>query len=75
MYLNLDAVELGNKCTLVAISGEGRLKERLGDFGLVPGTVLRPVYRSPGRHGTVIEFRGTQLALRTKDLGSIRVRI
>lgn len=75
MLERLDAVCLGCWCSVVEIDADDALKSRLGDFGLVPGTKVRPEYRSPGGHGTVIGFRGTQLALRTRDLKRIRVHL
>lgn len=75
MLVSLDSVSLGCQCAVTAVDTDDALKQRLRDFGLVPGTVVCPEYRSPGGHGTVIGFRGTQLALRTRDLSRIRVRI
>lgn len=75
MFVSLDRVGLGCECTVATVNTEKNLKRRLEDFGLVPGTAVRPEYRSPGGHGTVIGFRGTMLALRTRDLKQIRVLI
>ncbi|MBQ7800713.1 MAG: ferrous iron transport protein A [Oscillospiraceae bacterium] len=75
MLMNLDSVRLGCRCAVAAVDTDEGLKRRLEDFGLVPGTVLCPEYRSPGGHGTVLGFRGTLLALRTRDLKRIRVRV
>ncbi len=46
---------------------------RLRDFGLVAGTSVCPRYRSPDGAVTALEFRGTLLALRTKDLHRLQV--
>lgn len=73
MEERLDGVRLGCWCKVTQIVADGALRKRLGDFGLLPGTRVRPEYRSPGGHGTVIAFRGTKLAMRTKDLKKIRV--
>lgn len=75
MLVNLDSVCPGCRCAVVSVNTDKALRERLRDFGLVPGTQVCPRYRSPGGHGTVISFRGTELALRTRDLKHIRVRI
>ncbi|MBP3673984.1 MAG: ferrous iron transport protein A [Oscillospiraceae bacterium] len=75
MLFGLDAVGLGCWCRVAEVDTDDALKQRLRDFGLVPGTKVRPEYRSPGGHGTVIGFRGTQLALRTRDLKRIRVSV
>lgn len=75
MVERLDGVRLGSWRRVVELQGEEALVRRLEDFGLIPGTLVRPEYRSPGNHGTVIAFRGTRLALRTKDLRTIRVML
>lgn len=75
MIVSLDRVDLGCRCSVAAVDTEDGLKQRLRDLGLVPGTVLCPEYRSPGAHALVIGFRGTMLALRTRDLKHIRVII
>lgn len=75
MVERLDDVRLGCWCAVAGIDEDEALRRRLCDFGLLPGTRVRPEYRSPGGHGTVIGFRGTQLALRTRDLKKIRVTV
>ena len=50
------------------------LQGRLKDFGFVPGTRVICRYRSPGGQVMAIECRGAVIALRTRDLGKIRVR-
>lgn len=74
MAERLDGIKLGSWCNVVEIDADEALRHRLRDFGLRPGTKVCPEYRSPGGHGTVISFRGTHLALRTRDLHKIWVR-
>ncbi|MBO4937822.1 MAG: ferrous iron transport protein A [Oscillospiraceae bacterium] len=73
MIVSLDRVCLGCRCSVAAVDTDEVLKRRLQDFGVIPGTVLCPEYRSPGAHAAVIGVRGTMLALRTRDLKRIRV--
>lgn len=75
MEQRLDEIRLGHPCHVVALEMDEVLKRRLEDFGFVPGTLVCPECRSPGGHGTVIMFRRTRLALRTRDLKRIRVCI
>lgn len=49
------------------------VKNRLRDFGLVPGTEVICRYRSPGGQVTALSFRSAVIAMRTRDLNKIRV--
>lgn len=75
MVLRLDRACFGKWGSVVEIDTSGELKARLRDFGLVPGTKVCRRYCSPGGDVTAIELRGSVLALRTRDLEKIRVRI
>lgn len=74
METNLSCICPGARAVVMQIGTDARLKSRLRDFGLVPGTVVRCRYRTPGGSVTALEFRGTVVALRTRDLQKIRVR-
>lgn len=74
METTMDLVRPGVEAVVVRIDAGYFLKRRLKDFGLVPGTAVRCRYRSPGRDVTALEFRGTVVALRTRDLKRILVR-
>lgn len=75
METTLDLLRPGVEAVVIKIDVQYFLKRRLTDFGLVPGTAVRCRYRSPGRDVTALEFRGTVVALRTRDLKHIRVRV
>ena len=73
MILPLDQVCTGMWACVTDIDTSPRLRQRLKDFGLVPGTRVRRRYASPGGDVVVIELRGSVLALRKRDLHRIRV--
>lgn len=75
METGLDVLKPGAKAVVVQINTEPSLKRRLYAFGLVPGTVVHCRYRCPWGHLTALELRGSVLALRTRDLRQIRVRL
>ncbi len=54
--------------------GESLIK-RLHAFGFVPGTEVTCRYRSPDGGVAAVELRQTMIAMRTRDLENIRVRI
>ena len=70
--MGLNQLKLGEMAKVTGV--EGVLKNRLRDFGLVPGTRVCCRYRTPGGSVTAVEFRGTTVALRTRDLQSVRVQ-
>lgn len=74
METTLDQVQPGKQAVIIQMDLEPALKCRLRNFGLVPGTAVCCRYRSPGGQVTALAFRGTVVALRTRDLKKIRVR-
>lgn len=75
MEMNLDRLLPGFQGVVVSVGSPEALKRRLRDFGLIPGTVLGVRYRSPDGGVTALELRGTVIALRTRELKKIRVRL
>lgn len=75
METGLDCVRPGAAAVVTQVNTDPALKRRLHAFGLVPGTTVRCRYRCPWGDVTALELRGSVLALRTKDLRKIRVRL
>ena len=73
MEIGLHRVCPGDRGVVTRIDTKPVLKQRLQDFGFVPGTEVCCCYRGPGGSVTALGFRGTVVALRTKDLQDIRV--
>ena len=69
--MGLDQMGLGKMARVTGV--DGTLRNRLKDFGFVPGTRVCCRYRTPGGSVTAVEFRGTTVALRTRDMQAIRV--
>lgn len=74
MEISMDRLKLGQQGVVKKIDTDQHLKRRLADFGVVPGTCVACRYRTPGGGVTALEFRGTVLALRTRDMKKICVR-
>jgi len=74
MQTNLNHLCLGKPAVVESVDTKPALRQRLRDFGLVPGTQVCCRYRTPGGGVTAVEFRGSVVALRTRDLDQIRVR-
>ena len=75
MEITLDRLEPDMLCTVLEVRSPEPLRSRLRQFGLVPGTVVSLRYRSPDGGVTALELRGTIVALRTRELKKIRVRL
>ena len=73
MEMGLHRIGLGRWVVVTRIEVKEPLRQRLRDIGMIPGTAVRCRYRTPDRKVTAIEFRGTVVALRTRDLQQIRV--
>lgn len=74
MLLTLDRLPAGVPAAVVQIGCHEALRERLRDFGLIPGTKVVVCYRSPDKGVTALQFRGSVIALRTRDLKGVRVQ-
>ena len=74
MEISLDRLCVGQQGVVVDVETDSFLAERLRTFGMVPGTQVRCRCRCPGGSVTALEFRGTVVALRTRDMRAIRVR-
>ena len=73
MQISLNRLPQGIPATVIKVDCSCELTSRLKDFGLVPGTQVLTCYRSPDRGVTALEFCGTVVALRTRDLKGVRV--
>ena len=74
MEMELDCLRLGQQAVVTCVDTDDFLKARLRAFGMVPGTQVLCSYRTPDGSVTALEFRGTVIALRTRDMRKIRVR-
>ncbi len=71
--MTLDQIPIGSAATITAVGGEGALRLRLLDMGLIPHTrvVLRKV--APMGDPMEIHVRGYELTLRVDDARKITV--
>ena len=74
MEVTLDRMPTGIPAIVLQMECRQELRNRLRSFGLVPETEVIVRYRSPDNGVTALEFRGTVIALRTRDLKGVRVR-
>ena len=73
MFNTLDKMQVGDRCIVKKIDNEGTIKRRLLDIGLIPGTIVECLLRSPSGDPYAYDIRGTVIAIRTDDAKDILV--
>lgn len=73
--MTLDELEIGKKGTIKKVSGEGALRCRLLDMGLIPGTAIMVRKVAPMGDPIEIHIRGYELTVRVDDAKNIEVEL
>lgn len=73
--MTLDKLPLGQEAVITAVGGEGALRCRLLDMGLIPKTRVRVEKVAPLRDPLELRVRGYSLSLRKEDAGKIEVEV
>lgn len=71
MYL--DELELGQEGRILEIKCKENVKRRLLDLGIVKGTKITPILKSPLGDPRAYEIRGSIIAIRKEDTRLIKV--
>ncbi len=72
-YMTLDELHIGGKGRITAVGGEGLLRCRLLDMGLIPQTIVSVTKVAPMGDPMELLLRGYSLTLRKEDAHSITV--
>ncbi len=73
--MTLDQLPLGQDAVITAVGGEGALRCRLLDMGLIPKTKVRVEKIAPLGDPLELRVRGYSLSLRKEDAGKIEVEV
>lgn len=73
--MTLDALPLGQEAVITAVGGEGALRCRLLDMGLIPKTAVRVEKTAPLGDPLELRVRGYSLSLRKADARNITVEV
>lgn len=73
MNVTLNQLETGKNAVIKAVRGEGELRLRLLDMGLIPGTRITLRKIAPLGDPLEIELRGYSLTLRKEDAEKIEL--
>ena len=65
--MTLDKLAIDKSAIIINLNCKGDLKRRLLDLGLVNGTTITTVFKSPIGNPIAYEVRGTTIALRKED--------
>lgn len=69
----LNKLELNNKAIVKELLSQGMLRRRLLDLGLIEGTEIEALERSPSGDPTAYFIRGAVIAFRSEIASSILV--
>lgn len=72
--MTLKELEINAEATITFVGGEGKLRNRLLDMGLIEGTIIKKIKVAPTGDPMQISVRGYQLTLRNEDADNIKVR-
>ncbi len=71
--MTLDQIAVGQEAKIIKVGGEGELRCRLLDMGLIPKTVVKVQKVAPMGDPIEIHLRGYELTIRKEDAGKIEV--
>lgn len=71
--MTLDQIAVGTEVKIIAVGGEGQLRVRLLDMGLIPQTKVRVQKVAPMGDPIEIHLRGYELTIRKEDAARIEV--
>ncbi len=63
----LDMLEEGESGRVAALQMNGAIRRRLQDIGLIAGTTVRCLQKSPSGNPAAYRIRGAVIALRSED--------
>ena len=73
--MTLDTLPLGREAVITAVGGEGALRLRLLDMGLIPKTAVRVEKIAPLGDPIELRVRDYALSLRKEDARNISVEV
>jgi len=73
--MRLDSLPIGQDAVITAVGGQGALRCRLLDMGLIPKTTVRIDKIAPLGDPLELQVRGYALSLRKEDARNIEVEV
>lgn len=72
-FLALDCLTEGSSAYVTNLYNDPSMLRRLTDLGLIPGTRITCLYRSPAGDPTAYLIRGAVIALRRRDAAQVQI--
>lgn len=70
---SLDALTRGEKAVVTGLTSPGSIRRRLMDIGLVEGTVVECIGKSPFGDPAAFQIKGAIIALRRQDSNTVKI--
>lgn len=70
----LNQLPIGRKASVTGLMTDGATRRRMLDLGVIGGTEVEPLYRSPSGNPVAYLIRGAVIALRSDVSSEIMVR-
>lgn len=61
----LNQLPMGTKASVLSLNANGQARRRMLDLGVVGGTEIEPLYKSPSGNPVAYRIRGAVIALRS----------
>lgn len=72
---SLTNLKIDQKAKVIDIASSGIIRRRLQDIGLIKGTCIKCVLKSPANDPIAYEIRGAIIAIRNEDSSNILVSL
>ena len=69
----LNQIPVGQKASVTSLTSDGATRRRMLDLGVVSGTQIEPLYKSPSGNPVAYLIRGAVIALRADVSAQIMV--
>lgn len=74
-FIPLNFLPIGKKAKVKSLTSDGNIRRRMLDIGLIPGTVVEALQKSPSGDPTAYYIRGAVMALRSEEASKILVEM
>lgn len=71
----LNQLPIGKKASVSRLTSDGVTRRRMLDLGIIDGTEIEPLYKSPSGNPVAYLIRGAVIALRNDVSGGILVTV
>lgn len=72
--MTLDTLKIGQSAIITSVGGEGALRCRLLDMGLIPKTKVTLIKKAPMGDPIELRLRGYELTIRNEDAEKIEIK-